>query len=136
MKRVISIVAVLLLTISSLAFAKEKTSKPLPKVTDLMTKVLADVPGKEVSMITVDYPPGGADPVHRHNAHAFVYVLEGSIVMAVAGGKETTVLPGEIFYEGPGDLHTVGRNASEREPAKFVVFLLKGENSPVFIPVD
>jgi len=94
-------------------------------VTPLMLKELADIPGKEMLMITVDYPPGAVDPVHRHDAHAFVYVLQGSIVMQVRGGKEVTLVPGQIFYEGPNDVHTVGRNASTTEPAKFIVILLK-----------
>ena len=104
-------------------------------VTELMTKALADIPGKEVLMLNVVYPPGGDDPVHRHNAHGFVYVLEGSVIMGVKGGKEQTLLPGEIFYEGPNDVHTVGRNASKTKPAKFVVFLLKEQNTPALIPV-
>jgi quercetin dioxygenase-like cupin family protein len=106
-----------------------------PTVTSLMSKPLPDFPGKEVLMITVEYPPGGADPIHKHNAHALVYVLEGSIVMGVEGGKPVTLTPGQTFYEGPTDIHTIGRNASETKPAKFVVFLLKNENAPVLIPV-
>ena len=104
------------------------------KVTDLMSKNLPNFPGKEGLMITVDYPPGSSDPIHRHNANAFVYVLEGSIVMQVRGGKEVTLTPGQTFYEGPDDVHTVGRNASKTEPAKFVVFLVKGKGAPVFVP--
>jgi quercetin dioxygenase-like cupin family protein len=77
------------------------------------------------------YPPGAVDPVHRHDAHAFLYVLEGSIVMGVRGGKEVTLTAGQTFYEGPDDVHTVGRNASKTEPAKFVVFLLKNRGAPV-----
>src|SRR5262245_14817079 len=84
-----------------------------PKVTPLMSKDLTDIPGKEVSMITVEFPPGGEDPIHRHNAHGFIYVLEGSVVMQVKGGKEVTLTPGQTFYEGPDDVHTVGRNASK-----------------------
>jgi len=95
------------------------------KVTPLFSKDLADFPGKEGVMITVEYPPGSSDPIHRHNAHAFVYVLEGSIVMQVRGGKEVTLTPGETFYEGPDDVHVVGKNASQTKPAKFVVFLLR-----------
>src|SRR3546814_9116856 len=94
-----------------------------------MTKALADFPGKEALVITVDYPPGAVDPVHRHNAHAFVYVLEGSIVMGVRGGEEVTLTAGQMFYEGPNDVHTVGRNASTTEPAKFVVLMLKDKRS-------
>jgi len=105
------------------------------KITSLMTKELTDIPGKEVEMITVEYPPGGADPIHRHNAHAFVYVLEGSIVMQVKGGKEVTLTPGQPFYEGPDDVHIVGRNASSTKPAKFVVVLVKNKGAPLFVPV-
>src|SRR5215468_404547 len=105
------------------------------KVTSLMTKELADIPGKEVEMITVEYPVGGKDPIHRHNAHAFVYVLEGSIVMQLKGGKEVTLKPGQSFYEGPKDIHTVGRNASTTKRAKFIVVLIKDKGTPVVIPV-
>jgi quercetin dioxygenase-like cupin family protein len=105
------------------------------KVTTIMSKDLSDFPGKEGMMITVEYPPGSSDPVHRHNAHAFVYVLEGSVVMQVKGGKEVTLTPGQSFYEGPNDIHTVGRNASRTKPAKFVVFLVKDKSAPVLVPV-
>jgi quercetin dioxygenase-like cupin family protein len=113
--------------------------KEAPKeaqVTPLFSKDLPDVPGKEGLMITVEYPPGGSDPVHRHNADAFVYVLEGSIVMQVRGGKEVTLTPGQTFYEGPSDVHVVGRNASQTKPAKFLVFLVKEKGAPVLIPVN
>ena len=106
------------------------------KVTPLMSKDLADFPGKEGLMITVVYPPGASDPIHRHNAHAFLYVLEGSVVMQVKGGKEITLTPGQSFYEGPNDIHTVGRNASSTKPAKFIVFLVKDKGAPVLIPVN
>src|SRR6266545_6389573 len=82
------------------------------KVTELMSKDLTNLPGKEGLMITVEYPPGSSDPIHRHKAHAFVYVLEGSIVMQVRGGKEVTLTPGQIYYESPNDVHVVSRNAS------------------------
>jgi quercetin dioxygenase-like cupin family protein len=120
--------------------AEEATAGAAPaaaleaKVTPLFSKDLKDFPGKEGLMITVEYPPGSVDPVHRHNAHAFVYVLEGSIVMQVKGGKEVTLKPGDTFYEGPDDIHTVGRNASKTEPAKFVVFFVKDKGAPVLIP--
>ena len=104
------------------------------KVTELFSKDLTDFPGKEGLMITVEYPPGSSDPIHRHNAHAFVYVLEGSIVMQVRGGKEVTLTPGQTFYEGPNDVHVVGRNASQTKPAKFLVFLVKDKGAPVLVP--
>lgn len=114
----------------------QATPKPTdPVVTEVMTKALPDIPGKEALMLVVDYPPGGADPVHRHDASAFVYVLEGTIVMQVKGGKEVTLKPGETFYEGPDDIHTVGRNASQTEPAKFVVVLIKKQGAPALTPV-
>jgi quercetin dioxygenase-like cupin family protein len=105
-----------------------------PKVTEVMSKDLTGIPGKEGLMLTVEYPPGAADPIHRHNASAFVYVLEGSIVMQVRGGKETTLSPGQTFYEGPDDVHVVGRNASQTKPAKFVVLLVKDKGAPVLVP--
>jgi quercetin dioxygenase-like cupin family protein len=87
-------------------------------------------------VITVEYPPGGSDPIHRHNADAFVYVLEGSIVMQLRGGKELNLTPGQTFYEGPSDVHVVGRNASQTKPAKFVVFLVKEKGAPILMPAN
>jgi quercetin dioxygenase-like cupin family protein len=104
---------------------------PQAAVTTLMTKALSDYPGKEGMMIIVDYPPGSVDPIHRHDAHAFVYVLEGSIIMQVKGGKEVTLKPGQAFYEGPNDVHVVGKNASSTQPAKFLVVFLKKAGAPI-----
>src|SRR4030081_1025538 len=105
------------------------------EVKSLMSKDLLEFPGKEGLLITVVYPPGASDPIHRHNAHAFLYVLEGSVVMQVKGGKEITLTPGQSFYEGPNDIHAVGRNASSTKPARFLVFLVKDKSAPVLIPV-
>jgi len=105
-----------------------------PTVTTLMAKDLIGDPGKEVVMMTVAYGPGGGDPIHRHDAQAFVYVLEGSIQMQVRGGELVTLTPGQTFYEGPDDVHLVGRNASPTKPAKFVVVLVKKQGAPVFVP--
>lgn len=107
---------------------------PHASVTSLTSKDLPDLPGKEALMIIVEYPPGSVDPIHRHNAHAFVYVLEGSIIMQVKGGKEVTLTPGQTFYEGPDDVHVVGKNASSTKPAKFVVFFVKDKGAPVLVP--
>jgi quercetin dioxygenase-like cupin family protein len=104
------------------------------KVTPVLSKALPEFPGKEVVLITVEYAPGNSDPVHRHNAHGFIYVLEGSIVMQVKGGKEVTLNPGETFYEGPEDVHVVGRNASNTKPAKFLVFFIKDKGAPILVP--
>jgi quercetin dioxygenase-like cupin family protein len=123
------ILVVLLSLITGTLMAQEA------KVTSLMSKDLKDFPGKEGLLITVEYPPGATDPIHRHNAHAFVYVLEGSIVMQLKGGKEVTLTPGQTFYEGPDDVHIVGRSAEETKPAKFVVFLIKDKGAPVLVPV-
>ena len=106
------------------------------KVTEVLSKDLSNISGKEGLMITVDYPPGSSDTVHRHNAHGFIYVLEGSIVMQVRGGKEVTLTAGQSYYEGPDDVHVVGRNASQTKPAKFVVFLVKDKGAPVLIPTN
>src|SRR5262249_46373338 len=125
----------MLLAIACSSFsAQPALSADEPDVISLFSKDLADFPGKEGLMIVVEYPPGGADPVHRHNAHAFVYVLEGTVVMQLRGGKEVTLTPGQTFYEGPNDVHTIGRNASSTEPAKFLVVLLKDENAPALVP--
>ncbi|MGB7951189.1 MAG: cupin domain-containing protein [Candidatus Binatia bacterium] len=106
-----------------------------PKVTSLMSKDLTENPGKELLMITVEHAPGGSSPIHLHNAHAMVYVLEGSVVMQLKGGKQVTLTPGQTFYEGPNDVHTVDRNASKTQPAKFVVFLIKDKGAPALVPV-
>jgi quercetin dioxygenase-like cupin family protein len=104
------------------------------KVTPLISKDLPESPGREVVMITVEHAPGGSSPIHRHNAHAIVYVLEGSVVMQVKGGQQVTLTPGQTFYEGPGDIHLVDRNASTTKPAKFLVFIIKDKGAPVLIP--
>jgi len=104
------------------------------KVTPLLSKNLTEIPGKEGLMITVDYAPGATDAIHRHNAHVFVYVLEGSVVMQVRGGEEVTLVPGQTFYEGPQDVHVIGRSASKTKPAKFLVLFVKDKGAPSLIP--
>ncbi len=107
---------------------------PPAEVKELMSKPFPDIPGKEGLVLRVTYPPGGADEIHRHDAYAFVYVLEGSVVMQVRGAQPLTLKAGETFYEGPNDVHLVSRNASDSKPAKFVVFLLKKQGAPVSLP--
>ena len=104
------------------------------KVTPLMTKDLADMAGKEATMVTVEYAPGASSAEHRHNAHTFVYVLEGSVTMQVKGGKEVTLGPGQTFYESPDDIHTVSKNASKTAPAKFLVFFVKDKGASATAP--
>jgi quercetin dioxygenase-like cupin family protein len=103
-------------------------------ITPLITKDLAVLPGEQVLMYTVDFPPGFSSPIHRHNAQVCVYVLEGSVVMQVRGQKELTLGPGQSFYEAPSDIHTVSRNASSTKPAKFLVFLINKKGAPLVIP--
>jgi quercetin dioxygenase-like cupin family protein len=119
---------VLLCLAASTAMAEE------PKITPLMTKDLAENPGKEVLMMTVEHVPGGSSAIHRHNAQAFVYVLEGSVVMQLKGGQPVTLTAGQTFYEGPDDVHLVDRNASSTQPAKFLVVLIKNKGAPALVP--
>ena len=121
---------VLLCLMTGTAMAQEA------KVTPLMSKDLAEYPGKEVLMITVEHGPGESSAIHRHNAQAFVYVLEGSVVMQLKGGKEITLTPGQSFYEGPDDVHLVDRNASTTKPAKFLVLLIKNKGAPAVVPAE
>ena len=107
-----------------------------PKVTPLMSKDLAECPGKEALMITVEHAPGGSTVTHRHDAHAFVYVLEGSVVEQLKGGGQITLTPGQTFYEGPDDVHLVDRNASTTQPAKFMVVMIKNKGAPALVPAQ
>ena len=133
-KGVFSLKTILKITLTLLCLTAGPLMAQEAKVTPLMSKDLAEFPGKEGLMITVEYPPGSVDPIHRHPGHGFIYVLEGSIIMQVRGGKEVTLTPGQTFYEGPEDVHVIGRNASQTKPAKFVVFWVKDKGAPVFIP--
>ena len=127
----IKLIALILLSLmSGTAMAQE------PKVASLMSKDLPDNPGKEVLVISVEHAPGGSNAIHRHNAHAFVYVLEGSVVMQLKGGQQVTLTPGQTFYEGPNDVHVVDRNASATQPAKFLVFLIKNKGAPAVMPAE
>ena len=126
----IKLVALVLLCLTTGTATAEE-----PKVTSLMSKDLPENPGKEMLMIMVEHAPGGSNPAHRHNAHAMVYVLEGSVVMQVKGGKQVTLTPGQAFYEGPDDVHVVDRNASRTKPAKFLVVLIKDKGAPALVPV-
>ncbi|WP_114949128.1 cupin domain-containing protein [Microvirga calopogonii] len=121
---------VLLCLMSGTAMAQE------PKVTPLMSKDLAENPGREALMITVEHAPGGSNSIHRHNAHAFGYVLEGSVVMQLKGGQQVTLTPGQTFYEGPDDVHVVDRNSSSTNPARFLVFMIKDKGAPALVPAE
>jgi quercetin dioxygenase-like cupin family protein len=126
---------ILSIAIAACALAAQfAPAAPPADVKEIMSKPLTDIPGKEGLMLMVTYPPGAADEIHRHNAHAFVYVLEGSIVMQLRGAEPVTVNAGETFYEGPNDVHIVGRSASDTKPAKFVVVLVKNQGVPALVP--
>ena len=108
---------------------------PATKVSQLMKQTLADVPGREVMMIILDLPPGGGSPAHRHpGAHNFGYVLEGAYKIKLDNGPETVVTKGQTFYESPGQLHAVSKNASETEPAKVLVVVVNEVGKPLTVP--
>lgn len=121
----------LLVTASPPARADESSA-----VEVLRTEELPGIPGKEAVMLTVTYPPGGSSKPHRHDAHVFVYVLEGSVVMQVDGREPATLRPGETFHEKPTDVHRRSANASKTEPAKFLVFIVKDKGAPASRPAE
>jgi len=127
----LNILAIVLLTIlSTTSLAQESVA------TALFQTDLPDIEGREAVVLEVEYPPGVASASHRHNAHTFVYVLEGTVVMQVAGGEPQTLVAGQTFYESPDDVHTVSRNASGTEPAKILVFFIKKIGAPASEPAD
>ncbi len=127
--------AVILLFAASLALHGTQSAAEDTKIVPLMSKPLG-FEGKEGLVITVEYPPGASTPVHRHDAHVFVYVLEGEVVFQVEGGEPVTLRLGEMFYELPTDIHLVSKNASDSAPAKFLVFFVKDQDKPPVIPVQ
>lgn len=104
------------------------------RASQVMSQLLPDIPGKQVVILAITYPPGYSGSVHRHHAHAFAYILEGSVVMGLNDGPPVTLTPGQTFYEGPNDIHTISRNASKTKPAKFLVFLIKNKDAPITAP--
>jgi quercetin dioxygenase-like cupin family protein len=126
----------LMVIISSPSLYAHEVNREDSKVTPVMKKILNDYPGKEALMVTVIYNPGEVGIPHRHDAHVFVYVLEGSVIMGLEGSNEVTLQPGDSFYEGPEDIHTVARNPSKTNPAKLLVLLLKNEGEPVVKPLN
>lgn len=123
-----------LIILFGLFMAAGSVSAESAQVTPLITKELKGLTGKEAVVVTVDYAPGASDTIHRHHAHVFVYVLEGAVVMQVKDGKQVTLGPGQTFYESPDEVHTVSRNASETKPAKFLVFFVKDQETPLLSP--
>jgi quercetin dioxygenase-like cupin family protein len=129
--RMKSLIAVVALSFGALGSASAQPAAPQADVQQVLSKELGDLPGKEGLVLRVTYPPGSADQAHRHDAHGFVYVEEGTVVMQVRGGQPVTLQAGQVFYEGPDDVHVVGRNASTTKPAKLVVFLVKNKGAPI-----
>lgn len=127
-------VAALIFLIVSMGVAAQSSTNAA-NVTPLLEKPLAGIDGKEGVMLTVEYPPGVASAAHRHNANTFVYVLEGSVVMQVAGGELVTLTEGQTFYESPSDIHSVSRNASDTQRALILVVLVKDIGAPATVPV-
>ena len=125
-----------LLLIGALLSIAGASAAQTTKVTPLLSRDLTGLAGKEGALLTVEYVPGAADPVHRHGAYVFVYVLEGSVIMQVKGAAPVTLRPGQSFYEGPNDVHVVGRNASKTKPAKFLAFFVKDKDAPFVMPVQ
>ena len=112
------------LSLSSVSHAAE--------VKSLFSESLPELPkNQEVVMITVEYKPGEFTPPHRHNAHTYVYVLEGRVGMQVKGGEQVTLAPGDTFYELPDDIHIVSKNMSDTEKAKFLVLVIKTKGKPL-----
>jgi quercetin dioxygenase-like cupin family protein len=124
----------LILSVSIFAFGFA-TAAHAQQVNMLFTKRLPEAPGKEVELIIVNYAPGAFNAIHRHGAHAVVYVLEGEVEMQVRGGTLHRLGAGQVFYESPEDVHTVSRNASKTKPARFLVFFVKNEGAPILTPV-
>ena len=126
----------LVISLTILLFLSPVSALGQTKATPLLSKELTGITGKEGVMLVVEYPPGVASPSHRHNAFTFVYVLEGSVTMAVKGGTPVTLGPGETFYESPDDIHSVSKNASDTKPAKILVFFVKDKGAPGSVPAN
>jgi quercetin dioxygenase-like cupin family protein len=106
------------------------------QVVPLAVRPFPEISGKEGAMLTVELAPGASSLPHRHRAHTFVYMLEGSIAMQVEGGPVVTLTAGQTFYESPNDIHAVSKNMSATERAKFVVFFVKDAGQPFVLPVQ
>jgi quercetin dioxygenase-like cupin family protein len=126
---------VVTLALGAAGFVDAEDANRPGKVVPLTTKDLSGIAGKEATMLTVEYPPGGSTPPHRHDSHVFVYVLEGSVIMQVDGREPVTLKPGETFYESPQDVHRTSANASATESAKFLVFMVKDKGKAATQPV-
>ena len=130
MKELNILALVLLMVLATTGSAQESVA------TALFQTDLPDIEGREAVVLEVEYPPGVSSASHRHNAHTFVYVLEGTVIMQVAGGEPQTLVAGQTFYESPNDIHSVSRNGSATEAAKILVFFIKMKGAPASEPAD
>lgn len=121
-------------SLSAFLLALTLAATPAFAAGPLMTKDVIGLPGKEVRVLTVESAPGAVSPPHRHNGQVFVYVLSGTMIMQVAGSPPVTVGPGQTFYEDPKDIHAMSKNASDKEAAKFLVFMIVDKNAPTSVP--
>ena len=133
LRHAVPLIAMVSATAVAPAFAQQQA--PATKVTALMKQVIAEFPGREILVITLDIPPGGGSPPHRHPGHhIFGYVLEGSYRIKLDQGSETVLTKGQTFYEAPGQLHAVSANASQTEPAKVLAFIVAESGKPITVP--
>jgi len=133
--KALAVIATIVATMASMMSATQAAENAPPaKATPLMTRDLEGIAGKEMLVLVVEYPPGGVSQPHRHNASVFVYVLEGSVTMQVAGSAPVTLKPGDTFFEAPGDVHVTSTNASSSAPAKFLVYMVKNKGAPASVP--
>ncbi|MEO7728520.1 MAG: cupin domain-containing protein [Burkholderiales bacterium] len=135
MKATITAVATLFLLLPALAAAQSSGAAPQSSRKILMVKDLPDFPGKEATVLIVEYPPGTSNPPHRHNGHVFLHVLEGQLNAQVKGGELTVLNPGSTYYESPTDIHIISRNPSSTVPAKAMIFLIHDQGAPLSTPV-
>lgn len=103
---------------------------PDATVQPLLSVPVAEADARELDMETVEYPPGGSSPPHRHDAYVLVYVLSGELEMQVSGQPLRRLHAGDTFVERPSDVHEVSRNASDTAPARFLVVMLKKPPQP------
>lgn len=134
MEKIISFAAAIGMSAAIFASGVARADEASVKVAPLMQKALPDLPGKEGMLVAVEFAPGYSDKAHRHDAHVFVYVLEGEVEMQVAGGQSVKLKAGDTFYENPDDVHTVTTNLSKTKPAKFLAFFVKNQNTPPVLP--
>jgi quercetin dioxygenase-like cupin family protein len=127
--------ATAVMLIPAIASAQTAGAAPQSSRKVLMTKDLADFPGKEALVYLIDYPPGTNNLPHRHDAHVFLHILSGQLNAQVKGGELTVLNPGDTYYESPNDIHIVSRNPSSTTPAKAILFMVHNKGAALSTPV-